>query len=181
MQKWIILIVVLFTIILSLVIVFNFKVETDYIPETEIEDVELRKTIVSLYFQNKDTKELQKETRLIDSKELLQNPYKKLIEMLLEGPENDKLEAIIPIGVSILKTELQANCVIIDFSKEFIENATDETQKYNMINGIVNTLTELTEVNSVKIWIQGEEVPGFEDVGLDFRNEFTKDNIRRDA
>ena len=71
MQKWIILVVVCVILILGTIIMMNVDIETEYVPETEIEDIELRKTIVTLYFNNTQTSELAKETRLIDSKELL--------------------------------------------------------------------------------------------------------------
>lgn len=180
MQKWIILGVIIITIILCVVLFFNFSIETDYIPETEIEDVELRKTIISLYFQNKETKEIQKETRLIDSKNLLQDPYKELIKILIEGPQTEELESIIPKDTKILNTSLQSNCMIIDFSKEFLGMELNEVQKRNMISSIVDTLTELTEVNSIKILIDGIEIEGFSDIGLDFRNEFTRNNVKKE-
>jgi len=181
MQKWIILGVVIITILLGVILFLNFSIETEYIPETEIEDVELRKTIVSIYFQHRDTKEVKKETRLIDSKNLLQNPYKELINMLIEGPKSEELESIIPKDTRVLSTLLQSNCLVIDFSKEFLNVEADDIQKYNIISAIVNTLTELTEVHSVKILIEGIEEEGFLDIGLDFRNEFTRNNIKRET
>ena len=47
--------------------------------------------IVSPLIKNKETGELMPEGRIIDSKELLGNPYKKLVELLIEQPKNDKL------------------------------------------------------------------------------------------
>ena len=46
--------------------------------------------------------------------------------------------------------------------------------KRNYIYSIVNTMTELNEVNSVKILIDGQESNGFEDIGLSFSGEFQK-------
>ena len=42
------------------------------------------------------------------------------------------------------------------------------------INSIVNTLTELTEVNSIKILINGEENKSFLDGEIDFTQNFTR-------
>ena len=75
MQKWIILIVVAIIVIIGIFIALNVSIETEYVPETEIEEVELRKTIVTLYFKDKTSGDLTKETRLIDSKLLLREPY----------------------------------------------------------------------------------------------------------
>ena len=63
----------------------------EIIPEEEISDEQMRQTIVSLYFYNDETKELISEGRLIDAKDLLENPYQKLMELLIQGPENQSL------------------------------------------------------------------------------------------
>lgn len=173
MQKWIIFIVVLIILILSGIVVMNFNVETEYVPETEIEEKELRKTIVSLYFQDKQTKELVRESRLIDSKNLLKEPYKELLNMLISGPENESYEKCIPEGTRILNISKEQDIVIIDFSNEFVEKSTDEKQKNNSIYSILNTLTELTEINGIKIKIDGNEIDGFIECGLDFKQIFT--------
>lgn len=159
MQKWIILLIILIIVILGIVIVVNVNIETEYTPEMEIEDVELRKTIVSLYFKNNNSGEIEKETRLIDSKELLRDPYNFLIELLLTGPENSNYGKIIPENVKLIGTSFENGCVIINFSKEFEDNIQME-QLDKAIFSIFKTLTELTEVNSIKIIIDNNEVEG---------------------
>lgn len=173
MQKWIILIVVCLIIILGIFVVMNFKVETEYVPETEIEDKELRKTIVNLYFQDKTTKEIVKESRLIDSKNLLRDPYLELLNMLIAGPENDIYEKTIPDGTIIKDITLNGNMIIINFSNEFVEKSIDDKQRYNSVSSIVKTLTELTEINEIKLMIDGKEIDGFIEIGLDFKQSFT--------
>ena len=157
MQKWIILIVIAVIAIIGVFIVMNVSIETEYIPESEVEETELRKTIVSLYFKDKTTGELVKETRMIDSKELLKNPYNALVKMLIDGPENTNYEKTIPEGTSIIDTTFESGCVNINFSKEFSENI--ETAKLQAsINSIYQTLRELTEVTSIKILVEGVEI-----------------------
>ena len=41
---------------------------------------------------------------------------------------------------------------------------------------IINTMTELTEVNSVKFKIEGEENEGFSQDGISLKNEFVRMN-----
>ena len=173
MQKWIILVVVCLIVILGGIVVMNFNVETEYVPEAEIEDKELRKTIVNLYFQDKTTKQIVKESRLIDSKKLLKNPYLELLNMLITGPESDNYEKIIPEGTTIKEVSLNGNIITINFSNEFVEKSIDDNQRYNSIVSIVRTLTELTEINEVKIIIDGKEIDGFVEIGLDFKQTFT--------
>ena len=157
MQKWIILVVVCIIVILGGFVIFNSNIETEYTPEEEIREEELRNTLVSLYFEEKNTKELVKETRLIDSKRLLKNPYEELINMLIEGPQNNNYERIIPENTILLDATLVGNCVVINFSKEFVNEHLDIDKKNNLVNSILKTLSELTEVNTIKIMVEGNE------------------------
>lgn len=160
MRKKIVIVVVLLAIALLGVLIYtNVSVETEYTPEPEIEDTEYRTTAVSLYFQDKETKFLQVETRLIDSKELLQNPYIKLISLLLEGPDNATFESPIPSGTRLISVAQDGDVLVIDISKEFLNNDSPESFS-NAIYSIVNTVTELKEISSVKFLVEGKEVDG---------------------
>ncbi len=60
---------------------------------------------------------------------------------------------------------MEEDCVVLDFSSEFLNyNKEDEKEKTNLINCMVNTLTELTEINKVKILIDGNESEEFKEV-----------------
>ena len=175
-------IILIFTILLILVVIGgifaiwfvknkeNNKVE-EITPEEEISEEQLRQTIVTLYFVSNETNEIMPEARLIDIKEIIATPYEKLINLLIEGPKNEKAKKVIPEGTTLLKTFLEKDVITLDFSKEFLNyNKEDEKEKENIINTIVNTLTELTEINGVKIKIEGEDVEDFEGV-------YTRQNI----
>ena len=147
--------------------------ENEIIPEEEISEAQMRQTIVSLYFYNESTKSLVSEGRLIDAKELVNEPYKKLMELLIAGPQNNNLTKTIPDGTKINKAELKKDVLYLDLSKEFIENhAGGEEQESITIYSIVNTMTRLTEVNSVKILIDGEENKAFKDNKIKFDDPF---------
>lgn len=137
----------------------------EYIPEEEIAEEQVRQTIVSLYFPNKETNEINPEARLIDIKEIINDAYEKLVNLLIEGPKNDKNKKIIPDGTRLNKTYLEGDCVVLDFSTEFLNYAKEnEKEKTNLINCVVNTLTELTEINKVKILIDGNENAEFNEI-----------------
>ena len=52
-----------------------------------------------------------------------------------------------------------------DFSIDFLNyDMEKENGKNNMVKSIVNTLTELTEVNKIKILIEGNENENFNEV-----------------
>ena len=134
----------------------------EYTPEEEITQEQLRQTIVSLYFPNKETNEITPEARLIDITEIINTPYEKLINLLIEGPKNEKNKKIIPENTKIQKTYMEGDCLYLDFSSEFLDYNKEE--KDIMIKCIVNTLTELTEVNKIKILINNEENQEFTNI-----------------
>lgn len=165
---FVIILIIIFVIgILSIKFVKNKKeneLKNDYIPEEEISEEQLRETIVSLYFPDKETNILKPEARLVNVKELIQSPYNVLIELLINGPKNDKLKSIIPENTKLLNSSLEGECLILDFSSEFLNyNKEDSKENDNLIYSIVNTVTELNEVNKVKLLINGENNEEFKD------------------
>lgn len=169
-------IILLFLILLIIIFIVGFfaikyvknkkadEVQNEYVPEEEISDDQLRETIVSLYFPDKETNLLKPEARLVNVKELMQSPYNILVELLIEGPKNDKLKSIIPENTKLLNSLLEGECLILDFSSELLNySKEDEKVKDNLINSIVNTVTELNEVNKVKILINGQTNDEFKD------------------
>ena len=93
------------------------------------------------------------------------SPYNTLVELLISGPKNEKLIGIFPENTKLLNSSIEGDCLTLDFSSEFLNyNKNDEKVKDNLINSIVNTVTELTEVNQVKILINGQVSDEFKDI-----------------
>ena len=137
------------------------KVE-EYTPQEEISEDQLRQTIVSLYFPEKETKELTPEARLVDIKEIINKKYEKIVNLLIEGPKNDKNERVIPENTKLLKSYMEQDCLILDFSSEILNyNKEDEKAKDNIKNSLLKSLTQLTEVNSIKILVNEQETEDF--------------------
>ena len=170
-------IVLIFIVLLCFILIGGFfaikyfkdKQESDqiqeYTPQEEITEEQYRQTIVSLYFENTETKELMPEARMMDIKELIDNPYEKLINMLMEKPKNEKLNKLIPENTKILNINKEGDTLIIDFSSEFLNyDKSSDSGKSNLIYSIVNTMTELTEINHVRFLIDGTENSEFSDV-----------------
>ncbi len=180
MNKKMILIIIILVIIIGVGVWYFFffsknneQQVNEIIPEEEISEEQMRQTIVSLYFYNESSKSLASEGRLIDAKELIQEPYKKLMELLIEGPQNTSLSKTIPDGTRVNKAELRGETLYLDLSKEFIENHQGgEEQESITIYSIVNTMTNLTEVNAIKILIDGKENQAFKDNKIKFDDPF---------
>jgi len=135
---------------------------TEYIPQEEISDVQMRETMISLYYLNTKTEELKSEGKLINATELIKNPYKTIVELLISGPTNPDLQNIFPKNTKILDAHIDKNCVTLNFSNE-LTNYKNDVQKYNIINSLLNTLSVLNEVNSIKIVINNKSVESFDE------------------
>ena len=148
---------------------------TEYTPQEEITDSQVRQTMVSLYFKSED--KLVPEARLIDVKKILENPYETILKMLIEGPKSQSLKNTIPEGTKINQIEKVGEILILDLSEEFILNHVGgEKEEKLTIEAIVKTLTELTEINGVKIKINGEENKEFKDGKVKFNVTFSREN-----
>lgn len=152
------------------------KVINEYTPLEEITEEQARQTVISLFYKSKNTGELIPESRRVDSKDLLEEPYKYLVELLISDPDNKELESCIPEGTKVISASLKGNIVELNLSKEFIENhqgSIEEEKK--TLNSIVNTLTELNEVEYVKILIDGKENDEFKDKKINFKEKFSRE------
>lgn len=165
----------IFVILLGWIVNINKEINenNEIIPEQEISESQLRQTIVTLYFYGKQTGKIEPEARQIDARELLNNPYQILINLLIEGPKNNELLKLIPDGTKLNNIEIKDEIVFIDFSEEFIKDQNlGEEQEKTIINSILKTLLELNEVNGIKILINGEENKAFPDNKVVFDNIF---------
>ena len=162
-KKVIIAIVTLILIILGGIFVFNnISIENnvdeyqDYTPQEEISEEQMRQTKVILYFANTETGDLETETKIVDVNLLINEPYKEIMDWLMKGPQSSNLKKLIPEGTAMHDIKVEKSCAIINLSNEFLNYETEEN-KLKIINSIVNTLTNLKEINSVKFLINGEE------------------------
>lgn len=162
-KKTIIPIIILILIVVAVIFIYkNISIENkvdseyqDYTPQEEISEEQVRQTKVILYFENIDTGELDTEIKLIDANKLINNPEREIMDLLIKGPQSSKLKRLIPEGTAIYDIKIINSCAEINLSNEFLEFG-DEKNKSKIINSIVNSLTNLKEINSVKFLINGE-------------------------
>lgn len=133
------------------------KVESnEYTPEEEISEEQTRETIATLYFLDKESNTVKPEARLVNVKDIVTSPYTNLVQLLIDGPKNEKLEKLIPNDTKILNASIDGEVLTLDFSSQLLNyDKNKQNLKENMIKSIVNTVTELNEVNKVKILVEG--------------------------
>lgn len=154
----------------------NKDITHEYTPQEEITEEQLRQTVITLYFLDANNYELAPEARQIDAKELIDNPYMVLINLLIEGPKNEKLLKLIPENTKINSVKIENDILYIDFSEEFVkEQNLGKKQEELILKSIVNTVTELTEINKVSFLINGEKGKGFPDGEVMFDKIFVRE------
>lgn len=183
--KKIAIILITITIGLSLVflLILNIDVKeidegniyNEIVPEEEITDNQLRETTIKLFFVG-ENKELKEVVEKVDSKELIDDPYKKVLSLLI-SKTNEELNGIkthIPNNTRINSITKNGECLIIDLSKEFIDNmeASSVTQELPIMQ-IVNTMTQFNEINAIKILIDGSDDINLENGSINFKQLFT--------
>ncbi len=139
--------------------VINENLEKNEIkPEEEIAIKDEYNTEIELYFVDKTSDVISKEIRRIDARELIDNPYKYVINLLMEGPKDENLYNPIPKGTQVNSVILKKNTLYLDFNEEFL-NSNDTDSIYI----ILNTMYQFNEIESIKITIDGEERDGIRD------------------
>lgn len=152
------------------------EIISEITPQEEITEEQLRQTVITLYFLDPENYKLSPEARKIDSKDLINNPYEVLINLLIEGPKNENLLKLIPENTKLNSAQIKDDILYIDFSEDFINQQNlGKEQEEMILKSIVNTVTELTEVNKVAFLIDGKEDQGFPDGEVIFNKIFIRE------
>ena len=161
MMYLIIIFLILFISIIGVLITKNNKKNNsieEYTPLEEITEEQLRKTNITLYFYDPITEDLATEIRQIDSKDLLQNPEKILVEALINGPQiNKDLINLFPENINLLDSKIEKGILYLNFSDNiFDDDNLSEEKNILLKESIIKTLSQLNEINEIKILINGQ-------------------------
>jgi germination protein M len=149
--------------------------DTDMIPANSSE-----KTTLKLYFANSDATALKAEERQVETQNSL-SMEKTIITELLKGPVSKELVAVIPSETKLLNLETNNGVCFVNFSSEFVTKFTGGTNTGMLIvYSIVNSLTELDDVDSVQILIEGKTGVEFGDFVFDEPIERSKNIVQKD-
>lgn len=110
---------------------------------------------VKIYFSGSQAQYLVPETRKLRVNSL----PTKLIKELIAGPESEKLGTTIPKGTELLNVKLEDKLAVVNFSQELTANHWGGTTGEMMtVYSIVNTLTQLDQIEKVQFLIEGEKL-----------------------
>jgi germination protein M len=129
---------------------------------------------IQLYFGDEAQNKLVLEVRYIPVEQLkgtANDIAKVIVDELIKGPAQSGLCETIPKETKLLgKVDVFSGVATVNFSKEFVEKHPGGKAKEQLtIYSIVNSLTELKEINKVKFKVEGK-------VKKEFKGNFQFDN-----
>lgn len=110
-------------------------------------------TTLTLYFSSNDGASLKKETRTVHYSSNI-SMDKLVVEQLLAGPKTSGLKGIIPSGTRLVTISTVDGVCYVSLSENF-KNQDPEISEAVVLYAIVNSLTELPDVDKVQISING--------------------------
>ncbi|NLU26440.1 MAG: GerMN domain-containing protein [Hungateiclostridium thermocellum] len=136
------------------------------------------KSPIRLYFANEDNSKLKLEIRYIPVSETTKSVNhlaEIIVNELIKGPKVAGLKPTIPEGTKLRSAiKIEGDVAIVDFTKEFRDNHPGGKAEERMtIYSVVNSLTELKEINKVKFLIEGKSSPDFKG-NFRFNTEFPR-------
>ncbi len=115
---------------------------------------------VVVYFSDSQAEYLIPENRAveIDRDASSQQLAEEIISELIAGPNDSTLSPTIPTGTELLSIVIDNKTALVDFSEELKTNHWGGSAGETMtITSIVNSLTELDDIDKVQILVEGEE------------------------
>lgn len=135
---------------------FDFFDRENILLNPEISDEKVYRKIFKLYFRKKN--KLLAEERKIDIG-LNQPEEKYILEQIILGPENNNLESVVPKETKIYDIKTDKDICYISLSDDFLNiNKLDLDDQKFAVYGIVNSLTELENINKVQFLIETEKI-----------------------
>lgn len=128
-------------------------------PTISPEKVEYEQVI--LYFSDEQELKLVPENRLVEVKQR-ESLETQIVEQLILGPKEKGHFSTIPSETKIRNIKTEGSICYVDLSNEFIsKNTGGSSADLFTIYSIVNSLTELEEVNKVQFLIEGEKISDY--------------------
>lgn len=142
-------IVLIVTIIAVLFVGCSFKEKNP-----PVSNVDTNKT-VNLYFSDGNLKLLneKREIQLAQGESV----EKRVVEELIKGPKIQGAKSTVPLQTKVNSVSVRNGIAVVDLSEEFITKHQGGSEAENLtIYSVVNTLTDLININKVQFLINGQ-------------------------
>lgn len=132
----------------------NLLNRTNVVINPEISDEKINLQVVKLYFR--ENNKLVSEDRMINinPSQLIE---KYILEQIISGPISSNLSATVPQDTKIRDIKTDENICYVSLSGEFASKNNDSESWFFALYSIVNSLTELENINKVQFLIESEK------------------------
>ena len=145
--------------------VFSGLMPEDALMTAEDTDPYMRQ--LRLYFSDADGRYLISEYHSLTLEENA-SAERYVVEELLRGPNNGELKSAIPAGTTLLSCSTTGGVCTVDFSSAFYDNRPDTALGERLaIYSVVDSLTAIAEVESVRLLVEGEPIGKYVYLTLD--------------
>ena len=131
-----------------------------------------QEAVIALYFANEAMDGLVKVERTVVYRSS-SSMERIVVEQLLRGPEDSGAKASLPNTASLLSINVRDGVCYVNFDSKFITEVLG-SYDYVPVYSVVNSLTELPNVDKVQISINGSSETGFQRDILSFAIPFTR-------
>ena len=111
---------------------------------------------LTLFFADKEGDGLVKQKRVIHYSSNI-SLEKLVVEQLIEGPKNAKLQSTLPTGTKLINISVVDGVCYLNFDDTFRNSLNSKLTEEVILYSIVNSLTSLSYVDKVQISINGED------------------------
>lgn len=129
---------------------------------------------IKLYFSDHDGKYLVEELRNRSFDTETEVPAY-IVKQILDGPREDNRRPTMPDGTRLLGIQITNGICTLNFSEDFLRNRPETHKRARMaVYSVVNSLTELAEVESVRFLCDGNDLTDY--AGLDLSAPVYRDD-----
>lgn len=130
----------------------------------------------TVYFVAEDKSGLEEVTIKLEAKENMSDE-ELVLEALLKGPEEKELVSAIPEGTVVNSVETKSGVCYVDFNSKFLNKIAGVSGELKVYS-VVNSLTELSEINAVQITIDGARQKKVQEVNISDLLERRLDSVK---
>ncbi|MFV0341838.1 MAG: GerMN domain-containing protein [Anaerocolumna sp.] len=140
---------------------------TEFIDDSSAENV-----VVNVYFPNEEGDKMVSSILIITSYDGNISIEKLILNQLIKGPIEEKMQKAIPDGTALLNVRTKDGTCSVDFNEKFLEKV-EGVEPEVVIYSVVNSLVQLTSISKVQFTINGQSKKIYRE-DIPFSNAFER-------
>ncbi len=132
---------------------------------------------LKVYFSDASYRYLLSTTHRVNAGQIERLP-EYVIDLLVTGPTDDVMRSVVPDGTKLLSSEIIDDVCTLNFNQAFYDNRpVSETTERLLIYSIVNSVTGIAGIETVRFEIEGEPAGLYRYMDLSLEYSFEEDTV----